>query len=163
MARTKAKDKEAADILARQSTALDLRKQGLSYRKIGERLKVSHEQARQDVEGMLTQLAALNRDKGEEFRALKLEQLDTAIEGVMPFVQAGSASHTAALTSVIEKQSKIAGILSTAEITININIDVIQRFEQVAKEAGIDPAQALEEYIQQIHALKSTVDAERGG
>lgn len=52
---------------------------------------------------------------------------------------------------------------SKSELKVSINIEILTRFEAIAKEAGIDPAQALEEYIQQIHALQSTVDTERGG
>ena len=58
---------------------------------------------------------------------------------------------------------EVGGRVQKTETTISISLEVINRFESIAKEAGIDPAQALEEYIQQIHALQSTVDAERGG
>lgn len=64
----------------------------------------------------------------------------------------------------LDKEMRLLGTMKQpGGVSITINLEVITRFEAIAKEAGIDPAQALEEYIQQIHALKSTVDTERGG
>ena len=151
------KSVEKAKILERQALALEFRKQGMSYRKIGAKLGVDYTTAYHDVQGELGKLAALNQDAAEDLRQLSLEQLDMAIAGAMPWVQSGSANHISAYGGIIEKKAKIAGILKTSEVTININIEVVQRFEQTAKELGLDPAKTLEEFIQALHA-QSTGD-----
>lgn len=154
---TQATTAKKINIAERRALALEFRKQGMSYRKIGEKLKVDTMTAYRDVQQELKQLSDLNQESAEDLRQLSLERLDMAIAGAMPFVQSGSANHISAYGGIIEKQAKIAGILKTSEVTININIEVVQRFEQVAKELGLDPAQALEEYIQALHA-QSTGD-----
>jgi predicted transcriptional regulator len=156
MSRGKAAEK--GNILKRQILALEFRKMGLSYRKIAERLDVSLAQAYRDITDELARLSALKQDVGEDLRQLQLERLDMAIEGAMPFVQAGSAAHITAYSGVIEKQSKIAGILTSAEVTININIEIVQRFESAARDAGFEPSVLLEQFIQELHAQRTNTD-----
>ena len=73
--RTKHKDKHDAEVLARQLKALEYRIGGWSYRKIGEKLGISYEQVRRDVDGELKRLADENLDKADELRQLELERL----------------------------------------------------------------------------------------
>lgn len=142
---------EKAKILERQALALEFRKQGMPYRKIAQRLNVEVGTAFNDVKNELSLLAALNKESAEDLRQIELDRLDMAIEGIMPFVHSGSAPHATALSNAVEKQAKIAGLIKPIDINITINIEVVQRFEQVARDYGLDPAQALEEYIQAIH------------
>lgn len=156
MARGKTSEKAA--ILKRQALALDLRIQGMPYRKIAERLGVEVGTAFSDVKNEMALLGEMNQGAAEDLRQLSLDRLDVAIAGATPFVQAGSANHISAYAAAIEKQAKIAGIIKPPEIVITINLEIVQRFESTAKELGIDPAQALEEYIQALHAQSVTVE-----
>ena len=53
-----------------------LRIQGFSYRQIGKELKISHEQARNDVKNILQQTLDNCRESVEELRQLENERLD---------------------------------------------------------------------------------------
>jgi hypothetical protein len=68
------KHEGAAD---RRQQALDLRKQGKSYRAIGDELSISEAQAHRDVKAALARLAELELASAEELRALELARLDT--------------------------------------------------------------------------------------
>lgn len=149
MARGKSAEKAA--ILKRQALALEFRIQGMPYRKIADRLGVEVGTAFADVKNEMALLSEMNQEAAEDLRQLSLDRLDVAIAGATPFVQAGSAAHIGAYASAIEKQAKIAGIIKPTEISITINLEIVQRFEQVARDYGLDPAQALEEFIQAIH------------
>lgn len=153
MARGKSVEKAA--ILERQALALEFRKQGMSYRKIGERLSVDFTTAYRDVQNELKNLAALNQEAAEDLRQLSLNRLDMALNGAWPFVSSGSANHINAWGSIIEKQAKIAGILKSGEVTININIEIVQRFETAARDAGFEPSALLEQFIQELHAQRA--------
>jgi hypothetical protein len=60
----------------RRVRAFELRKSGVSYRRIGDALGVSEAQAHRDVHGVLAELAAQEQASAEEYRALELERLD---------------------------------------------------------------------------------------
>lgn len=156
MARTKHHDTKAAEILTRQLNALELRKSGFSYRKIGERLNVSHEQVRTDVETELRRLAEENHDKADEVRQLEIERIDRAVSGIMHWIDAGSPAHVQALARLISERAKLLGLYAPQKQEISINLEVVTRFEAVAKELGQDPALMLEQYIQELHALSAT-------
>lgn len=149
------KPAEKAKILQRQALALEFRKQGMTYRKIAERLDVELGTAYNDVQGELKNLAALNQEIAEDLRQLSIDRLDMALEGAWPFVSSGSANHINAWGSIIEKQAKIAGILKSGEVTININIEIVQRFETAARDAGFEPSALLEQFIQELHAQRA--------
>lgn len=108
MARGKQKDKIA--MLERQLLALDLRKQGMTYRAIATRLEVDHTTIYSDIHRELKRLADESLDSAAEMRQLDLERIDLAIAGLMPFVQAGSPTHTMALMASLEKRAKLLGL-----------------------------------------------------
>lgn len=110
MARTKKTEAEQIDIGERRLQALELRKSGLSYRKIGARLDISHEQARQDIEAELKILAAERSDKAEELRQLELERLDKLTAALDSWVEAGSHNAVNAYLRIMERRAKLLGL-----------------------------------------------------
>ena len=50
MTRTKKVEAKEIEVALRQSQAIEYRKAGYSYRAIGAKLNISHEQARRDIE-----------------------------------------------------------------------------------------------------------------
>ncbi|MGB0969823.1 MAG: hypothetical protein ACPGVG_02515 [Mycobacterium sp.] len=59
--------------------ALELRKRGMTYAKIGEELGVSMQTAHKDVKTSLSDLAALGLTLSVELRQMELERLDAAL------------------------------------------------------------------------------------
>lgn len=113
---------EQGKILERQLQALELRKAGLSYRKIASKLGISHVQAINDVNGELKRLASLRTDSAEELRQLELERLDVALEGVMQYVKAGSPAHVAAMVRLMEQRAKLLGLYAPEKHDVNIDV-----------------------------------------
>lgn len=106
----KKKAVEQTTIPLRENQALELRKQGLSYRAIANRLGVSHQQAYVDVQGELKALAVLNQDSADELRQLELERLDRIIDGLDHWVQAGNAQAAMAILKAMDTRAKLLGL-----------------------------------------------------
>jgi len=77
MANGKKTDETKIGAAERRYQALELRKQGNSYRAIGAALGVSEAQSHTDVQRALRALAALEQASAEELRTMELERLDT--------------------------------------------------------------------------------------
>lgn len=132
MARGKQKDKIA--MLERQLLALELRKQGLTYRQIATRLECDHTTIYNDIHRELKRLADESKDSTSELRQLKLEQIDLAIKGLMPFVMAGSPAHTMAFTKCIAEQAKLQGLYEPEkqELVIDDRLSDDERANRIA-------------------------------
>lgn len=120
MARGKTTDR--INSVTRQIMALELRKSGFSYRAIGERCNVSHMQAYKDVQSELARLDSISLESASELRLMELERLDIAIKGLMPFVEAGSATHATALVSVIAQRSKLLGLYAPEQVEEKVTV-----------------------------------------
>lgn len=123
MARGKVKEK--AGIIARQSEALELRKRGKSYREIGEKLGISHQQAYRDVTSELQALAAMNTQSADELRQLELARLDKALNAVLHFVESGSPQHVMAMCKILDMRAKLLGLYAPVKQDIKLE-DVSQ-------------------------------------
>lgn len=108
MARGKATEKGA--ILQRQLQALELRKQGLTYRDIGDKLSISYQQAHNDVNAELKRLATLTLESAEGLRQLELERLDMLIKGLEPMARVGNPGAVTAYLRVMERRAKLLGL-----------------------------------------------------
>ena len=73
----------------RRIEALELRKAGLSYRRIGERLNVSGPQAHRDVMRELKALAKIATKEADGVRTLEEYRLDALLEILWPQVESG--------------------------------------------------------------------------
>lgn len=134
MARGKQKDKIA--MLERQLLALELRKQGMTYRQIATRLECDHVTIYNDINRELRRLADERQDSTLELRQLKLEQIDLAIKGLMPFAQAGSPNHIMALAKCIAEQSKLLGLYEPEKHELAID-DRLTNEDRAARVANL--------------------------
>lgn len=127
MARTKTKDKEQLEITERQILAVELRKTGLSYRAIGTRLNISHEQVRRDVEGELQRLVAERNSSLESYRQLELERLDKITKALDHWVEAGNPMAINSYLRCMERRAKLLG-LDVVEEKAN-GVEIVIRHE----------------------------------
>jgi len=104
------KPKEKAQILERQLEALSLRRRGLSYRAIGEKLGVSHEQARRDIDGELVRLARERDTNLEAERELELVRLDKIFDALDHWVNVGNPQVINAYLKAMERRAKLLGL-----------------------------------------------------
>lgn len=119
MARGKAAEKGA--VLQRQLEALDLRMRGFSFRAIGDKLEVSHQQAYRDVMNELARLASERDGKVEELRQLELERLDMLLKGLEPMARTGNPGAVNSYIKVMERRAKYLGL------------DAPEKFEDMTK------------------------------
>lgn len=88
----------------------ELRKTGASYRKIAQKLSVSHEQVRKDCERVFGELTAEAVDRAEEWRVLQLHRCEDAIQGLWPAASSGEVGAVTALMKVLQRQSELLGL-----------------------------------------------------
>lgn len=65
-----------ADITLRQNDALKYRRMGMSLRAIAEKLTVSHEQVRKDIDAALQLVIEENKSEADLLRAMEVDHLD---------------------------------------------------------------------------------------
>jgi hypothetical protein len=92
----------------RRVQALDLRIRGLSFRRIGEKLGISHTAAHKAVERALSDLAKLEGEKAEVQRQLDLERVNKIILSLWP--KKGDPKAAAALLKAMERRAKLLGL-----------------------------------------------------
>lgn len=103
-------DAKTAEIVKRQTLALDLRIAGFSYRAIGEKIKISHEQARKDVEHELQRLDKLSADKVAIHRQLELERLDKITKALDHWIESGNMGAINTVLKAMERRAKLLGL-----------------------------------------------------
>lgn len=120
MAQKKAAEKGA--ILQRQLQALDMRKRGLSFRAIGEKLGVTHVTAYNDVMKELSRLAKERDDSLEELRQLELERLDMLIIALEPMARVGDPGAVNAFLKCMERRAKYLGLDAADKLQIDVDV-----------------------------------------
>lgn len=109
----------------REKRALTLRKQGASYRDIGDALDVSEKTAYYDVQKALSRVVALTARQAENYRDLELARLDELLFAIWPAATAtGSLTNAEASRQALrlsESRRKLLGIDAPTEIKISHN------------------------------------------
>lgn len=90
--------------------ALELRKQGLSYRLIGEQLGVSEKRAFQYVKESLEKLTALETSNAQELRTLEAERLDAIQDKVFQMAKEGDLWAVDRYLKLAERRAKLMGL-----------------------------------------------------
>lgn len=122
MARGKKSEARQINIEERRQQALDYRKAGYSYRDIGARLDVSHEQVRRDIEAALAALVDDTKDSAGQLRQLELERLDMLTKALEPMAKVGNPGAVNSFLRVMERRAKLLGL--DAPVKQDISVDV---------------------------------------
>ncbi len=110
MAHGKKTDQVRIGAAERRQQALELRKQGYSYRALGAQLGVSQEMARLDVQRSLQTLAELERASADVYRTMELARLDMAMLAIAPGVTKGSIDAVNAWVRISESRRRLLGL-----------------------------------------------------
>lgn len=102
--------KAATNAAARKIEAMALRRQGLSYRKIGARLGVSQTQAHKDVLECLAELAKERQAETEHHVTLELERLDALYEAVSTKAEKGDIAAINTALKIAERRARLLGL-----------------------------------------------------
>ena len=116
MANGKKTDQNRINAAERRGQALERRKMGMSYRAIGDALGVSEKTAHQDVQAALASLAELEQASADEYRALELMRLDTALLALAPKLKYGDPQVVNAWVKVSESRRKLLGLDAPTKI-----------------------------------------------
>ena len=98
--------------------AMEGRRQGLSFVKIGMKLGVSDKTAAKYVRYCLTELAKLTKAETEEYRALELERLDSLLASVINQAESGNLWAVDRAVSIIALRCRILGIEKPASLVV---------------------------------------------
>ena len=108
---TSGKRRGTAETMAeRRALAIQYRKAGLTYRDIAEETGVSVRTAFQDVQAVLSELAALRQETAEEYLELELERLDAGIRALSVAALAGNIRAIEAQRKHGESRRKLLGL-----------------------------------------------------
>ena len=110
MARKHADPGKAEAATERRLQALELRKAGANYRRIGAQLGVSEAQAYKDVQGELQRIQAEASDLAADVRTLELERLDALTLALWPSARQGKEGAIDRVLRVMERRSKLLGL-----------------------------------------------------
>jgi len=111
----------------RAGQALDLRKSGLTFRQIGERMGVTEQHAHRLVTQELARLNAKRAESAEAVTRLEIERLDRLLAAVWEKAMAGELAAIDRVLSIMARRAKLLGIdlekTTTPSVSLN-NINV---------------------------------------
>ena len=100
----------------RRREALDLRRSGLSFEQIGERLGITRQAAYKHVSKALDKLAEESSDSADKLRALELERLDKLLLGCYADAATGDLRAVDRALRIIERRAKLLGLDAPSKI-----------------------------------------------
>ncbi|AOV16582.1 hypothetical protein BJI67_05410 [Acidihalobacter aeolianus] len=104
--------------LERRKKAVELRKAGLSYAKIGERLGIARQSAFAHVRHVLSELQAETAESAEQVRQIELERLDRATELCMRGIENGELAAIDRLIRIQERRARLLGLDAVERLDI---------------------------------------------
>jgi hypothetical protein len=100
----------AARGLEHQRQALELRRAGLGYEAIGERLGLKKSQAHRLVTRALEEARAQVTANADELRSEELSRLDGMLQGLWPRARKGEVSAVDRVLKIAERRAKLLGL-----------------------------------------------------
>jgi hypothetical protein len=128
-------------ILEREKKALELKKLGYSYRKIGDALDMSHTQARHDIENALAYIKDDVAVDAKALRDLEVARLDDWLLRLESKLRTGDDRAINTGLRIMERRSKLLGLDAPvrSDVTVNTWEDKIIA---LLREGKITPEQA---------------------
>jgi len=108
--RHKPTSKEKLGAKERRQKVLDMRLLGASLRRIAEKIGVSHETVRGDLQKALEELSETERAKAEHLRGLELQRLDVAVNAIGSKVLDGDLGAIDRWLKISERRARLLGL-----------------------------------------------------
>lgn len=102
--------KQTTQTQVKEIEAVALRRLGLNFHKIGERLGCSHEAARRAVIRGLELAASSTRESAMQLRELELERLDALQAGVQATAEAGDVDAVDAVLKIMKQRERYIAV-----------------------------------------------------
>lgn len=127
----KKRDAKTIEIQQRRIKALELRRQGYSYRVIGATLGIEESQAHRDIMAALKKLAAVEQTKADEMRQLEVTRLDSLYLSLEPMIRARNLGAIDRALKIIEQRSRLLGLPLPSKVEHSGSVGL--RWEDVMK------------------------------
>jgi hypothetical protein len=108
--------------------ALELRRAGLTYREIGERLDISHTTAKAWVDEWLEEYKLQNEEQAQAIRSESLSRLDAALTAIWPQVRAGSEGAISTMLKIEAQRAKLLGLEAPARVEADVKSEIVVNF-----------------------------------
>lgn len=129
-----------------RAKCLELKKQGLSYEKIGKRLSLAKATVVEHVRRGLAELAEATRDAADDLRQLELERLDGLYERLVPRIKKSDVRAIEAGVRLILARARLLGLEAPVKVAA-VHVDVARltdaQLEQLIASGGDPSALAL--------------------
>jgi hypothetical protein len=114
----------------RAGQALDLRKAGLTFKKIGDRMGVTEQRAHKMVTDELARLNSKRSENAEAVTRLELERLDALIAAIWPKAEQGDLTAIDRVLAIMARRAKMLGIdqekpSAVTQQQVNVNVEVM--------------------------------------
>jgi hypothetical protein len=127
----------------RAGWALELRKAGLTFREIGQRMGVTEQRAHRIVTEELARLNAKRAESAEAVTRLEVERLDALLAAVWEKAAAGDLAAVDRVLSIMQRRARLLGIDAekpagpNVAIQTNINTEALTDADRAAAIAAI--------------------------
>ena len=155
---------ERANIIERQTKALEMRRDGFTYRKIGARLNIDHTQAFKDVKNALASLAKERDEEAEHLVDLELHRLDMLLEALYPMTHVGNPIAVEKFLRVCESRRKLLGLDAPTKVSLEYDLSPAQlnRIAKMLVDAGEPSAGDTLEKLAQAYVESARADTGGG-
>jgi len=106
----------------KREKALELRKMGFSYEKIGAQIGCSKQHVHRMVTEELGKLRACNYNKAEDLRILQAERIAFALKQVMEAINQGDIAAVDRLCRLLDREAKLFGLDAAIRQEISGNL-----------------------------------------
>jgi DNA-binding NarL/FixJ family response regulator len=127
----------------RIASAFELRKTGMSLREIAQRLSVSHETIRKDINEIAKQYFEEARESHREIVAMDLLRLDEMTFGVWDKARSGDTKAIEAVLKIMERRAKMLG-MDAQQTTKSVQLNVTP--EQISEMTDDELQQLIQQF-----------------
>lgn len=136
MSRKNANPGKKEGAIERRQTAFELRKNGVPFRQIADRLGISEAQAFKDVQAVIHRLKELELEQLEDYRRIELERLDIAILAIASQVRSGHLGAIDRWIRLSESRRKLLGVDEASKVDLTLDVKSLSDDELYAIIAG---------------------------
>lgn len=108
----------------RRQRAMELRKQGKTYRAIAKDLGIGEAQAYRDVSAVIKVINQRSQETAIEHQRLELERLEMAMEAIATQVEKGHLGAVDRWLRLCESRRKLLGLDAPAKTEVNSNTEI---------------------------------------
>jgi len=149
------------NLAERRQRAVNLRKQGATYRAIAKRLAIEFEaesysesQAFKDVDACLRELNKKQTHDTEEYRRLELERLDEWQARLLPAIQDGDIAAIKVAVQLSDRRCKLLGL----DAPLQVKVEELVESELQGFIESLRPVLSPETFREVLHALAAVGD-----